>query len=178
MLLVRKHQVCLCRKDKKTDSTPLGIMLGASVPRSSLGSAGANAMLSQERCITCSRSVQKGCCYLALVALSKEFVLVHGLHKRLDGVDKGKPSAVDLHDQQDAIEPKWVRLAGKPHRQQCACFGTMHARCRTDTLQVEHSKMTAVSSYFAHSCTQVFAHHIDTDDEPVESKDDCRHTIS
>lgn len=29
---------------------------------------------------------------------------MHGLHKRLDGVEKGKPSAIDLHNQGNAIK--------------------------------------------------------------------------
>ena len=37
------------------------------------------------------------CCYLALIALGKELVLMHGLHECFDREDKGQPSAINLH---------------------------------------------------------------------------------
>lgn len=40
------------------------------------------------------------CCPLALIAVGKEVVLMHGLHKCLFEEDKGQPSAVNLHSKQ------------------------------------------------------------------------------
>lgn len=96
---------------------------------------------------------------------------MHGLHKCLDGVDKGESSAVDLHEQNMPFVPMWIKLAA----QQYDCW----ARGKTNSLQLAASQTTAMSSkQISRQCMQVNAYQVDADDEPVEGEDHCRHTSS
>lgn len=110
---------------------------------------------------TCS--VTNCCCDLALVALSKELVLMHGLHECLDGVEKGKPSAIDLHNQGIAIKTP----SGSSYSQPCQC--NQHHRC------ANHLKCPNAGDVKHISRRLEYAYHIDGDDQPVEGKDHCRH---
>ena len=50
---------------------------------------------------------------------------MHGLHKRLDGVEKGKPSAIDLHNQGIAIKTP----SGSSYSQACQSVNTTGLKC-------------------------------------------------
>ena len=124
---VKPLQVCLSQGRQGSRLYVTGHHIGSLCTQKQPGvSASIKARLFREHCISCSRSVAKRYCYLALVALSKDFVLVHGLHKCLDGVDKGEASAVDLHDPKHAMSSGWIKLA---------VMATQQGACRVQTLQ-------------------------------------------